>query len=107
MSSPVDNALEMKKKRQHLHQQAAKQQQQRVVAAPEQLQPLAQPVLPQAAPTSMVFGISDCDLGASPQMNKGSLITKMAQHQMAIGKMSPLGVQARYFSLSKNNSGAQ
>jgi hypothetical protein len=53
------------------------------------------------------FGISDCDLGASPQMTKGSLISKMVQqNQMAneIMKMSPLAVQARYFSLSKNAS---
>lgn len=61
----MDGALDfMKRKR--LNQMAAKQQ--KVTAAADQLPSQGQPA----------FGISDCDLGASPQMNKGSLITKMA-----------------------------
>lgn len=37
--------------------------------------------------TGGVLGISDCDLGNSPQMSKGSIMGK----KKAGGKMSPLG----------------
>ena len=81
-------------KRKRLNQLAAKQlqqlqQQQKQAAATEQQ--LLQPVVPQP---SISFGISDCDLGASPNPHQGSLISKMQNNKMAMGKMSPL-VQAR------------
>jgi hypothetical protein len=41
-----------------------------------------------------MIGISDCDLGASPQMSKGS-ISNFKKNPP--GKRSPLGVQARQF----------
>lgn len=46
-----------------------------------------------------VLGVSDCDLGASPQMNKNSLLANYKKQPL--GKMSPLGVQARQFQLNQ------
>lgn len=44
------------------------------------------------------IGISDCDLGNSPQMSKGSIMGKYK----AGGKMSPLGgVGSRQFQITK------
>jgi len=41
-----------------------------------------------------VLGVSDCDLGASPQMNKGSISSFKKNPP---GKRSPLGVHTRAF----------
>jgi hypothetical protein len=62
ISSPSDSAIDfMKRKR--LNQMAAKQAQ----AVSSQ---------PKEGPPSMSFGISDCDLGASPVMGKASFLPK-------------------------------
>ena len=77
-SSPTDSALDfMKRKR--LNQLAAKQQQQL-----QQQQKLAAEKQQQPQP-SISFGISDCDLGASPNPHQGSLISKMAHNKVAMG----------------------
>ena len=54
-------------------------------------------------PAGIHFGISDCDLGASPQMSKGSLLKQAHQaHPPNIPLQSPLGgVQSRILNLSK------
>lgn len=70
------------KKRKRLNQLAAKQKQQEQQQVQMQMNFGPQGGHQAQAPqTSMIsFGISDCDLGASPQMTKGSLISKATQH---------------------------
>jgi hypothetical protein len=48
--------------------------------------------------TGGVLEISDCDLGNSPQMSKGGVMSKYKSS----GKMSPLGeVRSRKFQITK------
>jgi hypothetical protein len=83
-------------KRKRLNQIAAKQ---------KQVEKVVQEV---SVPSGINFGISDCDLGASPQMSKGSLLKQAHQaHPPNIPLQSPLGgVQSRILNLSKATSGA-
>lgn len=78
-------------KRKRLNQMAAKQAQ---AAQPKEV-----------GPPSMSFGIADCDLGASPVMNKTSFLPKTTAQQHQAKLVSPLQ-QARILSLTKG-SGAQ
>lgn len=71
-SSPTDSVLDMKKKK-RLNQMAAKERE----AQKDQQQ--------HSEAAGGLIGISDCDLGASPQMSKNSIIPKKY-----LGKWSPL-----------------
>lgn len=77
MTSPTDSALEMKKKR-RINQTAKAQDQQKNQADKS---------------VGSVIGISDCDLGASPQMSKNNVLSSYKNKPP--GKMSPLGVSTR------------
>lgn len=83
MTSPTDSALEMKK-RKRFNQMAAAHDQQKIQTE---------------KPTGSVIGISDCDLGASPQMSKNSVLSSYKNKPP--GKMSPLGVTTRQFQLNQ------
>eukprot|EP00347_Sterkiella_histriomuscorum_P013288 403365290 len=88
-SSPGDNALDMIK-RKRLNQLAAQEEKARKQQNDA------------AAATNGVLGISDCDLGNSPQMSKTSIMGKYGKV-----KMSPLGgVGSRQFQMN-NNKGQQ
>jgi len=76
-------------KRKRLNQMAAKQHKQEMQQQVQMVQ----------APAT--FGISDCDLGASPVMTKTSFLPKQAPPQQA-KMVSPLQL-ARIISLNKNN----
>ncbi|CDW86923.1 UNKNOWN [Stylonychia lemnae] len=81
-SSPTDSALDMKK-RKRLNQMAAQEEK-----AKKQKE---------SGKGGEVLGINDCDVGASPQMNRSSLLGNRQK-----GYMSPLqGVSAR--QLQQNN----
>ena len=71
MSSPIDSMMASKKKR-------------RLAA-----------IAKKEGEKGLNMGINDCDLGASPQMNKGSLIGKKNG-----GRMSPL-MSANKFQMGK------
>lgn len=81
-------------KRKRMNQMAAKQAQAVSTAQPKDM-----------GPPGMSFGISDCDLGASPVMNKTSFLPKTTTQQHQAKLVSPLQ-QARILSLTKG-SGAQ
>jgi hypothetical protein len=49
----------------------------------------------QAEAAGSVLGVSDCDLGASPQMSKGNI--SAFKKSQPPGKRSPLGVSVRAF----------
>mmetsp|Transcript_4630 Transcript_4630/g.7853 ORF Transcript_4630/g.7853 Transcript_4630/m.7853 type:complete len:84 (+) Transcript_4630:271-522(+) len=80
MSSPQDSAVDMKKRK----RLAALQNQSKQAAAKKEQEKQA---------TVGILGVADCDIGASPQITKGSVFSKG-------GKMSPI-VRADRFKLGK------
>ena len=66
MSSPLDSAFDMKKRR-RLAQLKEKAETKKEVAQPQ---------------PSFNMGIGDCDLGASPVISKGSVFTKKSKDLM-------------------------
>ena len=79
ISSPMDSGIGMKKKR--LAAMAAAQKK-----AKEQQEANNKP--------GGIMGISDCDIGASPQMSKGAIFSK--KQNQGGGKSSPLAVAVQF-----------
>ena len=89
----MDSAVDMKKRKRLAQLKAKAAVAQLETGAPEFVTPAAT-----AAPASSILGMADCDLGASPQISKGSVFTKKQNGMMT----SPIQHAAK-FKLGRRN----